>query len=436
MARIRTSAALAGSFLVLGAFVAGPARADAPEVYLGNAAGRALDVSILGQHATFGVATAKVASDLTAKADGAGQLAAGVVSFTGNTSAATTGSGTDAKPSTCGTPTIPGAGDAIKTVLDLGLACSSASTSVVNNLPIAKSTASVGNATLSANTVLNGALAPVTTPLASAVSDLLSQVASATAGSPVKVDPVTTTLNDLVQSVIKTPTLTVSVGESTSGVTANGSTITSLGTANAATIKLLPLPQVSGVASTDPVVTIQVSSASAKAVYDRSTGVATPSFEPAIVTISFNSALTQALAVSQIKVAPDDIPKLASALPGNAAASTCSDDASSICILEGTALESRIRIANGTTVRNPDGSVSAVADGVRLDMLRGINGGIVLDLAHAEAGVGGKPAAKSVPAPAVELPRTGGTPWIPVAAVSVLGLAILIRRAGVRAGNN
>ena len=91
MARIRTSAALAGSFLVLGAFVAGPARADAPEVYLGNAAGRALDVSILGQHATFGVATAKVASDLTAKADGAGQLAAGVVSFTGNTSAATTG---------------------------------------------------------------------------------------------------------------------------------------------------------------------------------------------------------------------------------------------------------------------------------------------------------------------------------------------------------
>ena len=67
-----------------------------------------------------------------------------------------------------------------------------------------------------------------------------------------------------------------------------------------ATLKLLPLPQVSGVASTDPVVTIQVSSASAKAVYDRSTGVATPSFEPAIVTISFNSALTQALAVSPI----------------------------------------------------------------------------------------------------------------------------------------
>jgi len=417
------------------AFVTGPAHADSPEVYLGNAAGKALDVSILGQQATYGTTIAKAASDLTAKAEGAGQLAPVVASFTGNASASTDGSGTDVKPQTCGTPTLPGVGDAIKSVLDLGLACSSASMSVVNGNPVAKSSASVANATLSANTVLNGALAPVTTPVASAVSDLLSQVASAAAGSPVKVDPVTTTLNDLVQSIIKTPTLTATVGESTSSVTAEGSTITSLGGANAATVKLLPLPQVSGVASTDPVVTIQVSSASAKAIYDRSTGVGTPSFDPAIVTISFNSALTQALGVTQIKVAPGDVPKLASVLPGNAAASTCSDDASSICILEGTALESRIRVANGSTVRNPDGSVSAVADGVRLDLLKGINGGIVLNLAHAEAGVGGKPAVKSAIAAPAELPRTGGTPWIPVAAVSVLGLAVLIRRTTVKASD-
>ncbi len=99
-----------------------------------------------------------------------------------------------------------------------------------------------------------------------------------------------------------------------------------------------------------------------------------------------------------------------------------------VTILQGTPLESTITVADGSTTKNPDGSVSSVADGVKLELLKGVNGGIVLELAHAEAGAAGSPAVLGSIIDVPELPRTGGTPWIPVAGIGAVGLAVLARR--------
>ena len=91
--------------------------------------------------------------------------------------------------------------------------------------------------------------------------------------------------------------------------------------------------------------------------------------------------------------------------------------------------------------------MGAVADGVSLHLLKGIaassptarDGGILLQLAHSEADVAGAPAV-TVPVtnnPTVagvqQLPRTGGTPWMPMLGVGVLGLAVLVRRTLLQA---
>jgi hypothetical protein len=70
--------------------------------------------------------------------------------------------------------------------------------------------------------------------------------------------------------------------------------------------------------------------------------------------------------------------------------------------------------------------------GVKLDLLQGVSGGVVLELAHAEAGVAGAPASKASPVAAPKsLPRTGGLPLWPLA-LGVVALAAATRRLAAR----
>ena len=120
---------------------------------------------------------------------------------------------------------------------------------------------------------------------------------------------------------------------------------------------------------------------------------------------------------------------------------------STVTLFPGLPIETTIVVGNGTSKVNPDGSGSATADGVRIHALARIGdvaaplaGGLLLNLTHAEA-AGGCVAAvtQTTPAPPVpevtrELPRTGGpdTPWVPMAGVVGLALAVLGRRAVLR----
>jgi len=465
MARIRRVAVLVGVAALAGAVITGPAQADSPEVFSGSAAGSALDLSVLGKQATFGVSAAQANSTGAAKARGIGQATTTVeaidaeVGTYGSDKTATAAAGTsETKAKSCQTPTL--LPEDIPEFINVGLVCSAAAASGKDGAPSASAEGSVAEASLDAELVvadlpadtgdIGGTLAGVLDP----VCALLEQSC-----------PATTTVKDLVESVLKTQTLDIELGKSTSSVTTTAGTVTSNATAAGAVIKILPLPQVNGLPATEPVVTITIGDAKATATYDRSTGKATPSVDPALVRIEFNSALTDSLELTEIVLRPSDLLNLNDVL-GNLptesqpAIRSC-DDGRAICILDGP-LESRIYLASGSAKVNDDGSATAVADAVRVDLLMGLtelladNGGgelvgdasapgVRLALAHAEAAVGGQPLQVTPTTEAeppaelprgevpVELPRTGGLPVVPFLGSGLLGLAFLLRRATAKA---
>lgn len=402
MGRIQRLAAAAGAISIAGAFVAaGPVTAQTAtaESYVGSAAGKALDLSVLSlPKVTLGVSTAKVTSLLTAAAEGAGSL--GLAGTT--TKAEVANTGTVTQPSSCAVP-LP-----VADILNIGIACGSASASVVNNNPVATGEGSVASIDLSGQNLLN-TVAPLTDTVTGTVETGLTTVCGALALTC----PLTGTVSDVLNSVLDTKTLEVAAGKSTSSVTTDSGKVVATATATGAEIKLLPTPVVAGVTSGEPLATIIVGQAKATATYDRSTGSSTPLVDPALVRVKLNTQLTTALGLGSEITVPVGQSFI---VPGTA----------------GTPLETEIVVAAGRTVNNPDGTIGAIADAVKVHALKGISGGILLSLASAEAGVGGNVAAQA-PAVGLELPRTGGTPWIPLAGVSILGLAVLVRRFVVRA---
>lgn len=472
MARIRRLAALVGAVALSGAFVTGPARADSPEVYSGSAAGTALDLSVLGKQATFGTSSAHVNSAGVAKSKGGGLLTTTVPEADAVLGAHSAVQEADAaqgqtvtKPRACAQPAI-----ALPEFINIGLVCSSAAAANVDH-PSANAEGSVAEADVHLESVVKliEDTAPVELPIGSTLATVLDPLCATVAAAC----PATTTVNDLVESVLKTQTLDIELGKSTSSVSTGPGTVTSEATAAGAIVKILPLPQVNGLPSTEPVVTITVGDARAKATYDRSTGKATPTVDPALVRIEFNTALTDTIPAlaDGIVINPFDllgVNDLIKSLPNEAdpVVTVCDDDRA-ICILEGTPLESRIYLASGSAKVNADGSATAVADAVRLELLMGITefvgeqsseaGGVLdslgvadpgvhLALAHAEAAVGGKQATVTIQKQPnepplelprgevpLELPRTGGFPVLPAAGAALLSLAVLLRRAVAQA---
>ena len=400
MATIRRLAGLAGALTLSGALVAPPATAqqDRPETYIGSAAGRALDLTVLSlPKVTLGVSAAKVTSLVSAAAEGAGSL--GLAGTTQKVEIASEGNST--LPESCAVP-LPVAG-----ILDVGLACGSASASIVAGNPVGTAEGSVAGIDVNGQTLLDS-VGPIGETLTDTVATALDPVCSL-------IDltcTVTDTVGDVLASVLETKTLEVSAGRSTSTVTAEGAKVTSTASSTGAEIKLLPLPVVGGTASTEPLATITVGAAKATAVYDRSTGTSTPTVDPSLVTVKLNTLLTNTLGIADEISVPVGQSII---VPGT----------------EGTPLETEIVVAAGRTVTNPDGTVGAIADAVKVHALKGVSGGILLALASAEAGVGGT-VAVSAPVPVIELPRTGGTPWLPAAGAGVLGLVVLVRRVVAR----
>jgi hypothetical protein len=427
MHSIRRIAALVGVTALAGAFVSGPASADNAEVFLGSAAARGLNVKVVSPlaldgvpntlQASLGSAFAEASSAQTAKAEGIGQLLPTLLASTKKTAIANAGESVNLPKGCAQAHDLEG-------IVNLGLACGSAVANVVNGLPQAHSAGSVAGLNVNGQTALLD-LEAATTVVGDTLMGALDTVCDTLADTAEEVCDVTTTVKDLVTSILETETLNVAVGESTADVVTEAGKITSTSSASGAVVRLLPLPQVNGLPSTEPVATIEVSSAKATAAYDRVAGASTASADPAIVRVKFNTVLTQALGLNEIAVTPGQ----------------------SHTILAGTPLESDIIVA-GSTIS--DNNTRAVADGVKLHLLKplgqsaagALDGGIMLELAHAEAGVAGTPAVITpvetprvieTPRAPAELPRTGGTPWIPVAGAGALALAAVVRRASMKA---
>lgn len=402
---IRRISAAVATAIVAGAFIASPAGAAANENYVGSATGTALNLDAVGQKLTLGFSKGKVASTLEAVAEAAGQLLPAGNATTSKASV-TGADGTQEQKEQCGPISTPAELQQIG--LSLATACSSSFSEIKSGAPRVLSEGSVADFDLSANLILDKVpqLNQTIDQVQAGLMPVLGQLDAVTQQLGISLSDTVGTLLDKLQT---TQTLRVSVGKTTSDVTTVASTVTSAATAAGAQIDLLPVGAlVNGVQA--PLVSIIVGSAKASAVYDRQAGTSSADFDPALVRVVTNlaGALKQEIAVA----------------PGQ-----------TITLLEGTPLESDIIVGDGSTVKNPDGSVGAIADGVALRLLKGVNGGINLDLAHAEAGVAGSPAvADVVDIPrASELPRTGSNgPWLPVAGATLIAAAVVTRRFVLR----
>jgi hypothetical protein len=401
-----------------------PAHAATPEAFGATGAARALHISVLGKDATFGVTDGNVGAPLTAVANAAGQLLQpnSVTKVSLSKDNSTASDPTDGKQK-CAVPSLPAP---LSSLLDTSLACSLAKADIANGLPHAVGTAGVASIDVNANTLLKSItdqlkLGATVQQVKDQLAPVLDAVSKAT-GNTVNLNDTTSTVTDLLNALTTQQTLTLSLGQSTSDLVTAASSLSSTSTALGGQIKLLPIAALGN----KPLATITIGSAKATASYDRATGKATPTIDPALVTVELGAI--GGLPGQTIKIAPGQ----------------------TITLLAGTPLESTITVADGTTSVSGN-TAKAVADGVSLQLLKGLSlptsgsslqaaatgpGAVVVELAHAEAQVTGTPAVsdqKVNPAapPAAEvkaLAFTGPHDWMPFAGVGLIGAAYGVRR--------
>lgn len=418
---------LAGVMLAAFAVPATSAAADTPESFTATGTARALHISVLGQDATFGVTDGTVGDPLTALANAAGQLlqpsTLSKVSLSSDNSSASDPTNGQQR---CALPTLPAP---LGNILDLSVACSLAKADITKGLPNSLSSAGVATVNVNAQSLLNGVLG--NTPLGSlqlgntvnqvtnALQPVLTAISNVTKQTPVQLDP-STTITDLLNSLTTQQTLSLSLGNSTSTLGTITNTLTSASKALGGELKILPIAALNNT----PLADIKVGSSSTTASYDRTKGAGTASFDPALVTVDLAPVLGLPAALTHLSVAPGQ----------------------TITILQGTPLESTITVADGKTTTDGK-SASAVADGVSIQLFKGLAGllptagagalgtaaatpaaAVVVELAHSESAVTGTPAVATPPAnpeapaaPQVKaLAFTGSSPWLPVGGVFLL----------------
>ncbi|MEN3315511.1 MAG: hypothetical protein V7605_1745 [Acidimicrobiaceae bacterium] len=402
----RLCALALSAMVVAGLFASTPASADNAEAFAGSAAARALNLNALGIKVTAGSTDALATSSPEAHAKGAGLA---LIADSASKADATAAGQNPSTPQACALH-IP-----ISGILDVAAACSQSAASTLDANPLAASTATVAAIDVGlVNLVLQ-----LLQPILDALTPVLDQVIGTVTGTlqPLLgglLDPLLGSLNlDLnspVSSLVDalknvTNLATVHVGDTASTVTTDAGKVSAVATAKGGEVDVLPGLAVTGA----PLLSIVLGSARATSTFDRSTGQSSSAFDPSLLTL-------QVLGIN---------------VPIGLGAP--------VTLFAGTVLESTISIGAGRTIQNPDGTVGAVADGVSLQLLKGLNGGIVLELAHAESAVGGAKAlitTQSVNPPAevqaVELARTGAeAPWLEMGLMLILA-AFVSRRLGRR----
>jgi len=180
---------------------------------------------------------------------------------------------------------------------------------------------------------------------------------------------------------------------------------------------------------------------------DLSSGNAVPSYDPAIVRVKLSGPIAALLSDVANPLPIVEIP--GNPLINGQLEPVLDFENGEFSVTPGTTvvlfpdlpIQTTIVVGGGSSKVNPDRSASATADGVRIAALElapaPIAGGLLLNLAHAEAAGACVAATVTPPAPPAvetprELPRTGGAPWLPAAGVAGLALAVLTRRAIAR----
>jgi hypothetical protein len=420
--RIRLAAIAAFGVVVMAALTSSAGAADAPGTYNVSATGSVLTLNVLGAVTISGAASSAGAG--SGKASTA--TGSGLTSPLGNstdTATEDTAGGSDAPAQVCGPfPSLS------VVVASVGSACGQASASEDSRSnPTATGTGSLPQITLGSG--LSALTAPISSTVSSTVTTLLGPVQTAlstvnsTAGAALPTTggiSLNTLISDLEHISLSgvADLATVDLGTSTSSITtatnSAGHVIeTATTTTTGTTINLLP-----GLLGGSPLATVTVGHNSATTAVDRTTGAVTASDDPSDVSVT--------IAGQTISIGEGTGPTP---------------------ILAGTPLASTIEVGGGSATPG-QGSGSAQAGDVELNLLTGVEGGIDLDLVTSQTSADGAAAATSpitaTPAatpiaaapsvvPNVTTVHTGeywaGTlPIVLVAGMGLAGLILVARR--------
>lgn len=416
MRTFRRLGAIALTVTVFGAIMVSPASAESttveskPETFVGTALGRALDLTLLGTRVTVGSSGIEINSKPQAKATGGGVLLApGTVS----TVETVTKGQTLAPPKAC-LLNLP-----LLNLLSVQTACGEAKAAITaEGIPSAFGQGSVAAIDVGGAQLLTllqpvlDLLEPVLDQVIGTVQPLLGSVLGGLQLpllDQLGIDPSTGLVSSLVDAIENATSLAaVKVGSSTATGVVTGTTdagaITTSATAQGAQVDVLPGLALGGA----PLLSIIVGDAKSTSTFDRKTGTSTPAFDAAVARVRLGLPILGGT-ITEIPI------QLGAPLT----------------LLAGTPLESTISLGAGTTTKNPDGSVSSVADGVTLHLLKGISGGIRLELAHAESAIGGTArltTQQAIVQPVAQLAKTGNDPWLPLAGLALLLAAYSSRR--------
>jgi hypothetical protein len=230
-------------------------------------------------------------------------------------------------------------------------------------------------------------------------------------GSTSTVAPVSSLVNNLLDGVKKaTGLLAIKLGDSTAQAVTTAGAVTATANAAGAQIDLLPGLALGGA----PLLSVIVGQAKSVSTFDRGTAKSTPTFDAAVARVRLGLPLLGA-GITDIPIQLNQ----------------------PLTLLAGTPLESTITLGGGRTTTDPaTGSVASYADGVSIQLLKGLNGGIGLELAHAETGAGGQArllTQQQIVQPVPSLAKTGNSPWLPLTGAGLLVAALGIRRRLVAA---
>lgn len=441
--------ALGAVLALTAALVAGPASAAGTSKanFALSGEARGLELAVLGEGVTLGLALAKVDSNPSALGVGAGQCALlGEDDDPDNLPCTDESTVKSAYPGDPGTNELICAGTLpapLDAVLTLNAACGS-SVSGINKRGVAFTKSAGKVASLSATLpvglnlvplnvdvnqvdqivdALTDSLAPVIDQTPALVKDTLTGATETakdtTDGATDEAQKVVDGVLEIIQGVDATDALKIELGTSDTKVTQDGDLIGSKSEAFGARIGLIGMPSGLGESGltlddADPLknglVIIEVGSARASASVDKATADATSAASPALVTVKVRDITSPTPKYVEVSVAPGE----------------------TITVLEGTPAESTIVAADSTTEQSA-GKASAVADAVRLHLLKGVQGGVELAIAGANAAASVDVVKDTPPVqnrPPKTLPLTGGTDLIGLAILLVLAAAgsLVLRR--------
>lgn len=323
-------------------------------------------------------------------------------------------------------------------VLDLKAACGS-STSAINKRGVAVTKSRGKVLTLSATLPVGLSMVPVdidanqVDEIVGAITEALSplidqapgEVREALEGAQDKSDEATDEAQKIVDGVLEiiqnttaTDALKVEVGTADTKITEDGDLIASTAESYGARVGLIGMPSMlteEGLKLNDAdplengLVIVEVGSATASATVDRVTAAANSAASPALLTVKVRDITSPEPKYVEVSVAPGE----------------------TITVLEGTPAESTITAADSTTEQEA-GSARAVADAVKLHLLKGVNGGLKVALAGVNVSAAADVVKPAPPAkrPPKTLPVTGGAgpTGIAILLMVAAGGALALRR--------